>query len=53
MGTTVLTVTARDAENNTASATLTVTFMAPGAATLISPTGTIATRHAELQLDGR
>src|SRR6185503_3518557 len=44
-GTTVLTVTARDAANNTSSATLTVTFnsLPPGAATLIAPTGTIAT----------
>src|SRR6185503_5068852 len=44
-GTTVVTVTARDAANNTSSATLTVTFnsLPPGAATLIAPTGTIAT----------
>ena len=37
-GTTVITVTARDAANNTASATLTVTFtlpLPPGAATLL------------------
>ncbi len=43
-GTTILTVTARDAANNTASATLTVTYNSPpAAATLLAPTGTIAT----------
>ena len=44
-GTTVITVTARDAANNAASATLTVTYnsLPPGAATLLTPTGTIAT----------
>jgi hypothetical protein len=46
VGTTVLTVTARDAANNTKSTTLTVSYTelsAPAAATLIAPTGTIAT----------
>jgi hypothetical protein len=44
-GTTILTVTARDAANNMVSATLTVTYsgLPPGAATLFAPTGTIAT----------
>ncbi len=45
-GTTVITVTARDAANNAASDTLTVTYNAaapPGAATLVAPTGTIST----------
>ncbi len=45
-GTTILTVTARDAADNTAVTTLTVTYsssLPPGAATLFAPTGTIAT----------
>jgi hypothetical protein len=42
-GTTVITITAHDAANNTANATLTVTYLPPTAATLIAPTGTIAT----------
>ena len=42
-GVTVVTVVARDAENNTASATLTVTYTAPpGPATLVAPSGAIA-----------
>ena len=52
-GTTVITVTARDAANNTASGTLTITNNSPpGAATLVTPSGTIANRDAEFQLDG-
>ena len=43
-GVTVVTVVARDAANNTATATLTVTYNAPpGPATLVAPTGTITT----------
>src|SRR6185503_3513050 len=42
-GTTVITVTARDAANNTVNGTLTVTFLPPAGASLISPTGTIGT----------
>jgi hypothetical protein len=44
-GTTVITVTARDAGNNTSNATLTVTWAgaAPGPATLISPSGPLST----------
>jgi hypothetical protein len=46
VGTTVITVTARDGANNTATTTLTVTYTAlspPGAATLLAPSGTLAT----------
>ncbi len=42
-GVTVVTVVARDAANNTASVTLTVTYHAPpGPATLVAPSGVIA-----------
>jgi hypothetical protein len=47
-GTTVITVTARDAANNTKAATLSVTWTpsTPGAATLVSPTGTLTNATA-------
>jgi hypothetical protein len=51
-GTTVITVTARDAANNTSHATLTVTYVPPAAVTLISPSGTIATARPSFRWEG-